>query len=194
MRWSRMHLTSQSRDALALSLNLKIEGSAAMLCVMHPRRKDSTMHLNTLGRAALQRLPIGPDPVPASRRRLVAVPPLEQPGDDIPSPTEKFVRALATQAFEAVEGTRSIAQLGAAISVGAARQLAAQRDTLRERREVFRDPRRCTPSPGRAHLCRISPHVAEATVVLHTGRRAHAVALRLEWAHGRWRAGELYVM
>lgn len=152
------------------------------------------MHLTTLGGAAQQHLPTEPESVPASRRRLAPVPPFEQPGDDIPSPTEKFVRALATQAFEAVEGTRSIAQLGAAISVGAARQLAAQRDTLRERREVFRDLRRCTPSPGRAHLCRVSSHVAEATVVLHTGRRAHAVALHLEWVHGRWRAGELYVM
>lgn len=113
---------------------------------------------------------------------------------EVPDPSAHFVRALATHAFEAVEGLRSIAQLGAALSVGAARQLALQRNALRERRQAYRDQRRCVPSPGRMRLCRILPCIAEAAVVLHTEHRSHAVALRLEWIHGRWRASEIHVM
>lgn len=112
----------------------------------------------------------------------------------IPDPQARFVRLLAAHAFEAVEGTRSITQLGAALSVGAARQLAMQRNALRERNAVYRDSRQCTVSPGRLRLCRVLPHIAEASVVVHTDRRSHAVALRLEWAHSRWRASEIHVM
>lgn len=114
--------------------------------------------------------------------------------EDAPDPSAHFVRALATHAFEAVEGLRSIAQLGAALSVGAARQLALQRNALSERRQVYRDQRRCVPSPGRMRLCRVMPYVSEATVVLHTEHRSHAVAMRLEWIHGRWRASEVHVL
>lgn len=113
---------------------------------------------------------------------------------EAPDPSARFVRALATHAFEAVEGIRSIAQLGAALSVGAARQLALQRNAMRERRQVYQDERRCVPSPGRMHLCRVLPYIAEASVVLHTEHRSHAVALRLEWVHGRWRASEIHVL
>lgn len=114
--------------------------------------------------------------------------------EEVPDPSAHFVRALATHAFEAVEGLRSITQLGAALSVGAARQLALQRNALSERRHAYRDQRRCVPSPGRMRLCRIRPCIAEAAVVLHTEHRSHAVALRLEWIHGRWRANEIHVM
>lgn len=115
-------------------------------------------------------------------------------GEKAPEPSARFVRALATHAFEAVEGTRSITQLGAALSVGAARQLVLQRNALREGRQAHRDQRTCVPHPGRMRLCRVLPSVAEATVVLHTEHRSHAVALRLEWVHGRWRASEVYVL
>jgi len=118
----------------------------------------------------------------------------EESLEDIPDPSARFVRALATHAFEVVEGLRSIAQLGTSISVGAARQLALQRTALREQRHFDRDTRHCAASPGRMHLCRPLTHVAEASVVLHTERRSYAVALRLEWVHGRWRASEVHVM
>ena len=61
----------------------------------------------------------------------------------IPDPGPRFVRLLAAHAFEAVEGVRSITQLGGALSVGAARQLAMQRNALRERSAVYRDTRQC---------------------------------------------------
>ena len=130
----------------------------------------------------------------ASTRILSAVPPLDDNQQQIPDPPERFIRSVATQAFEVVEGLRSISQLGAAVSVGAARQLAEQRRALRERRQAYKDVRRCVASPGRVHLCRVMPHLAEASVVMHADHRSHAVALRLEWAHHRWRACEVYVM
>ncbi len=114
--------------------------------------------------------------------------------ESIPDPPARFIRLLATHAFEAVEGLRSITQIGSALSVPAARQLALQRNTLRERNEITRDPRQCIASPGGVRMCRVLPHFSEASVVLHTDRRAHAVALRLEWVHNRWRACEVYVM
>lgn len=118
----------------------------------------------------------------------------ENTAEDIPDPTDRFVRALATHAFEVVEGLRSISQLGTSVSVGAARQLALQRTAMREKRHLYRDARQCAASPGRMHLCRPLQHVAEASVVLHTERRSYAVALRLEWVRGRWRASEVHVM
>lgn len=114
--------------------------------------------------------------------------------EEIPDPQDRFVRRLAALCFEAVEGQRSIHEIDTMLSIGAARQLAMQRTAHRERNQAQHDRRRCVPSPGRLRLCRLFPHVAEATVVLHTERRSHAVALRLEWAHGRWRACEIYVM
>jgi len=126
--------------------------------------------------------------------RPVEAAPFHIDNQSIPDPSEKFVRALATHAFEAVEGVRSIAQLGTAITLNVARQLAQQRDLLRERNSLSHDTRRCIPYPGRMHLCRTLPRLAEATVVVHTARRAHAVALCLEWVHGRWRACELHVL
>lgn len=116
------------------------------------------------------------------------------PAELIPDPDAKFVRLLAAHAFEAVEGLRSITQLGAALSVGAARQLALQRNALRERNFINHDTRVCVASPGRMRLCRLLPSVAEAAVVLHTERKAHVVALRLEWVRGRWRASEVHIL
>lgn len=137
-------------------------------------------------------------PIRPQRRHLVAVPPPPTeragPANGIPDPSRRFVSMLAAHAFEVVEGTRSIGQLGAAVSVGAGRQLDAQRTALRERRQVYRDRRRCIPSPGSVRLFRVRPDLAEASVVLHTEHRVHAVALRLEWVHRRWRACELYVL
>lgn len=113
---------------------------------------------------------------------------------DISDPPSRFLRALAAGAFEAVEGTRAIAQLGASITVGAARLLAEQRNAVRERSSAYRDLRASSPSPGRAHVCRTSLRVAEASVTMHTGTRSHAMSMRLEWLHSRWKATEIYVL
>ncbi|MBO1750902.1 energy transducer TonB [Actinotalea sp. BY-33] len=61
--------------------------------------------------------------------------------------------------------------------------------------------RDCGPRPGavrratvlRSHLCRVSPTVAEASVVIHDGVRVRAGALRLEVHRGHWRATVLEI-
>lgn len=133
--------------------------------------------------------------VEAPRRpHLVAVPPLPDPDDGIPDPAPGFVRALAVQGFEAVDGARAISQLGPLISVGLARHLALQRAARSDRRAMYRDGRHTVPRAIGLRIDRHSPEVAEAAVVLRVGALACAVAIRLEWAHQHWRASDLIVL
>lgn len=129
---------------------------------------------------------------------LVAVPPLAEPAGDAgtvpPDPEPDFVRALAIRAYEVIDGSRAVSQLGPLISVGLARHLAAQQALYSDRRIVYRDRRRRVPEATTARIDRSADAVAEAAVVLRFGRRARAVALRLEWAHRHWRACELFLL
>jgi len=141
--------------------------------------------------------PISPRPPPA-RPVLVAVPPLPEPagheGAPPPDPDPEFVKALAVRGYEVIDGSRTVAQLGPLVSVGLARQLAAQRALRSDRRIVYRDRRRRVPHATTARIDRSADAVAEAAVVLHLGPRVRAVALRLEWVHQHWRACELFVL
>jgi hypothetical protein len=138
--------------------------------------------------------PLTTAPPAQSKRHLTAVPPLAVSEEDIPAPAAPFVRALAAHAFEVVSGTRSIGQLGTAITVGVARELTAQRRIMVERASLYKDRTRLVATPGPLHISRTRARAAEAAVVLHTSRRSYAVTLTLEWAHGRWRACELWVL
>lgn len=129
---------------------------------------------------------------------LIAVPPLPESmpfGDRrIPDPDPAFIRALAVQGYEVVEGTRSLSQLGSLITVGAARSLTMQRTSYGDRRIVYRDARQQRPLATTVRVDRPCDEIAEAAVVLRTRERSHAVALRLEWSHQHWRASELVVL
>lgn len=128
--------------------------------------------------------------------RLVAVPPLPgASGDDgIPEPHPDFVRALAVQGYEVIEGSRTLSQLGSLITVGLARSLSEQRASAGDRRTVYRDTRVGRPFAAGVRIDRPREDVAEAVVVLHLGKRARAVAVRLEWAHRHWRASDLALL
>ena len=144
--------------------------------------------------------PDPPDPpeLPASPRTArpqTARPQQQQCQAPLPSPPEKHtVRRLALYAFEALEGTRAVAQLGNWLTIELAQSLSERRAARIERRSLYRDTRRTMAAPGPAHLQRITPKVLEATVVLHSDQRATAVALRFEYAGSRWRATELTVL
>lgn len=45
----------------------------------------------------------------------------------------------------------------------------------------------------RVHVCRLSPTVAEAAVVVHDGERVRGAAVRIEAHRGRWRATALEI-
>ena len=115
-------------------------------------------------------------------------------GQEVPPPSAALVRRLAVAAFEVLDGSRAVAQLGGWITEEVARELAARRAARTERRTLYHDDRRRVPAPGRVHLCRPAPRVAEAVVVLRVGSRATAVALRLEFRRERWRATGLTVL
>lgn len=143
-----------------------------------------------------------PKPPP---RHLRAVPPLP-PGhatpipvlptdpDHIPAPTPNLVCALAVQGFQMLEGERDITQLGPLVSVQLARELVKLRALRRDRERVNRDERRRSPHATGVRITQVGPGVVEASVVLDTGVKAYAVALRLEWVHRHWRACELFVL
>lgn len=135
------------------------------------------------------------------KRHLHAVPRLKGfqdhqrlPSDDIPPPDSRMIQKLAIYGYEALDGSRSIAQLGAWITRGVVEQLTSRRAAWTERRSLYRDNRRLVPVPGKVHLSQLSNRVAEATVVVQTEVRSTAIAIRLEFLHQRWRATDLTVL
>lgn len=151
-----------------------------------------------------------PAPAPAATERssparhLRAVPALTAPARDraadppsdglIPAPPPQLIQRLALYAFEALEGTRAIAQLGGWVTPAVVQQLQERRAARTERRTLYHDERRIVATPGRAHIGRPLPHIIEATVVLYAQPRSCAVALRFEHCAGRWRATDLTVL
>lgn len=137
-------------------------------------------------------------------RHLRAVPALTAPARDraadppsdglIPAPPPQLIQRLALYAFEALEGTRAIAQLGGWVTPAVVQQLQERRAARTERRTLYHDERRIVATPGRAHIGRPLPHIIEATVVLYAQPRSCAVALRFEHCAGRWRATDLTVL
>ncbi|QIM18009.1 hypothetical protein G7066_03740 [Leucobacter coleopterorum] len=105
-----------------------------------------------------------------------------------------MIQKLAIYGYEALDGSRSIAQLGAWITRGVVEQLTSRRAAWTERRSLYRDNRRLVPVPGKVHLSQLSNRVAEATVVVQTEVRSTAIAIRLEFLHQRWRATDLTVL
>lgn len=99
-------------------------------------------------------------------------------------------RALAHAVLEVLAGTRPIAQLARWVTPGVYEAL-RHRTSLTVRVLGADSSRR--PLVRRVRVCPVDPHVAEATVVAHDGRRVRAVALRLETHRGAWRVTALEV-
>ena len=97
-------------------------------------------------------------------------------------------------AFEAVEGTRQVGQLGKWITAGVAETLGELRALNVERRSLYRDHRRIVPSVRRVRATHPVTGVIEASVVLTTPARALAVALRFEIIRERWQATSITVL
>lgn len=109
-------------------------------------------------------------------------------------PPQLALQRLALYTFEAVEGFRPLAQLGRLVSVDALETIRLQRSARVEQRTLCGDTRRIVPAPGTAHVNMPKTGVVESVVVLLAQPRAIAIAMRLEFSHGRWQATEVAVL
>lgn len=105
-----------------------------------------------------------------------------------------IIGKIAVFAFEAVEGTRQVGQLGRWITGRVASELSVLRAMNVERRSLFHDHRRIVPAVLRVRTTEPVPLVTEASVVLSTPSRTRAVALRFEVFRGRWQATSITVL
>ncbi len=140
-----------------------------------------------------------PDPaelalhVPVTRSVLLTpnqdawpVPQATPPGrDELPEPGP-VAGAVTLAAVEALSGSRPVVQLARWVTPEVFEQLTARaprRPPARQRRATVRTTR----------SWRVSPRVAEVSVVIHDGDRVRAAALRLEMHRRRWRASVLQI-
>ncbi|QIM15237.1 hypothetical protein G7067_00515 [Leucobacter insecticola] len=131
--------------------------------------------------------------VPTLKHTQIPTPP--KPEElPIPPPDPRIVRMIAIYGYEVVDGSRSVTQLAAWITREVADHLTSRRAARTERRTLYRDERRTVPVPGPVHLSLSSAKTAEAAVVLQTGARFTAVAVRLEYLREKWRATNLTVL
>lgn len=131
-------------------------------------------------------------PQPISRPpNLVAVPDLPPSAN---TATVHLIRNLAVCAVEALDGIRPIEQFSGWITHDVAAALMLRRQLRQERHARYQDRRRRVPSPGAVKLSQPARGVLEAAVIISSDGRSFAVALRLEWLRGRWRATHLSVL
>lgn len=97
-------------------------------------------------------------------------------------------------AFEAVEGSRHVAQLGKWITYPVSQQLLEYRALTLERRALYRDARRLVPSVRTVRVMVPRTRVVEATVVLEISNRCRAVAIRFEASKSRWQATSITIL
>lgn len=112
----------------------------------------------------------------------------------LPPLTHCLIGTIAIFAFEAVEGTRHVGQLGRWITAEVAGHLSEYRALILERRSLYQDNRRIVPTVRRVRADQPSFRVAEASVVLNAEGRSRAVALRFEGTRGRWQATSITVL
>ncbi len=135
--------------------------------------------------------------LPPPSRRLQAVPASSEitaAERTIADPKPQFVQSLAMVVFEVIEGLRGAHQLGTSVTLGATRQISSYRAARRDQLKVLGASGLRVRHVGRVRIDRSVPTIAEAAAVALAGRRARAVAMRLEWEHGRWRATEIAVL
>ncbi len=97
--------------------------------------------------------------------------------------------SLVRAAVEALTGSRPVAQLARWLT-GELYDVLSRRSGLAVR--IKGRPATARPAVVRSvRVCRLSPLVAEAAVVVHDGARVRAAAVRIEAHRGRWRATAL---
>jgi hypothetical protein len=106
---------------------------------------------------------------------------------ELPDPAE-VARAIVVATVEVLAGARPLAQLARWVTPELHEHLADARGAAGP---PIGSARRATARG--ATVCRLGPDVAEATVVVHDGRKVRAAAVRLEVHRRRWRATVLEI-
>lgn len=121
---------------------------------------------------------------PITEQHWPTATPQASPEPDLGDPRQ-IGGAVVLAAVEALRGVRPLAQLVRWVSPEVFESLAraAGPATGARTRAVIRAQR----------VCRISPTVAEGSVVVHDGARVRAAAVRLEAHRGSWRATVLQI-
>lgn len=106
---------------------------------------------------------------------------------ELPDPGD-LARAIVLTTVEVLAGTRPLSQLVRWLTPELYEHLADARAAQGPPTGTVR-----RASARRATVCRLSDQVAEATVVVHDGRKVRAAAIRLEVHRRRWRATVLEI-
>ena len=172
------------------ALRVQAESSPGAACPW-PKQEGPRAALRAVEKPAPRRPEAAPpEALAAATPGLRSAPAIREP----PVPDARAFQALALRAFEALQGVRSIAQLGPWITPEVAEGMRSRRSLIIERRTLTKDTRRLVARPGPVHICAPSGGAIEAAVILHAQHRAIAVAMRFEVVSGRWRATALTVL
>nr|WP_297425639.1 Rv3235 family protein [uncultured Actinotalea sp.] len=106
---------------------------------------------------------------------------------DLPDPAE-VARAIVVATVEALAGARPLSQLVRWVTPELHEHLVDARGVAGPLTGTA-----LRASARGATVCRLGPDVAEATVVVHDGRKVRAAAVRLEVHRRRWRATVLEI-
>ncbi|MCU1432205.1 MAG: hypothetical protein JWP95_1310 [Actinotalea sp.] len=159
-------------------------------------------------------LPIPPSPQvhsvisPVTEGSWPVAAPVRPTQPETPADPTKLCGSIVLAAVEALNGSRPLVQLVRWVSPEVFESLGAATSGRRAgsdaprigspARSVHRDRGVIAGPPSRArvrrtHLTRVSPTVAEASVVIHDGDRVRAAAVRMEMHRGHWRATVLQI-
>ncbi|MFB9777838.1 Rv3235 family protein [Brevibacterium otitidis] len=105
--------------------------------------------------------------------------------DDVIAALEAAAASLSVAIIEIFSGTRAPSSVGRWVAPDLFERIRAHA-AYRQKLTAAAPPRPAMLAAGKPRVCLISERVAEAAVVVNTGRRHRAVALRLEHIRNRW--------
>ncbi|WP_166971032.1 Rv3235 family protein [Brevibacterium atlanticum] len=150
----------------------------APLTLTRPQAQTAPLHTRTPLRTSA---PADPDGADADDRQRIAA----------------TATSLAVACLEILSGVRRCETISRWVDPELLARL-DQRAQLRAEVAPARAPAEVTSprviQPGTAHVCRVSPAVAEVTVIVRTPNRCRAVAVRLELLTARWMMTALQTM
>lgn len=112
-------------------------------------------------------------------------------------PSNSFLCGLALFAAEVVHCGRPVATLSSSITPAVSQQLQLQQRIVlgtAAQRNTKREPITWVRQRPLIHTFRTADNCLDCVATLVKQRRAFAVAIRLKYAHGKWRAEEITVL